>query len=158
MEHLSRPRVRVGRCRGSCTTRCWENSAAICRPLDVRTVGSCVRGSTSLRRRRLARQSAGRCWTRRSFRSRPSLERILEAVADRFGYEPPPWTAGRGSDDASRAAAAYLARRRFGYPAKSVAAALGYRDASGVSRAIHRIEAGTDDLLRSLARLERSLD
>ncbi len=69
-----------------------------------------------------------------------------------------PLAAGRRSDDASRAAAAYLARRRFGYPAKSVAAALGYRDASGVSHAIKRIEAGTDDLRRSLARLERSLD
>ena len=51
-----------------------------------------------------------------------------------------------------------LARRRFGYPAKSVAAALGYRDASGVSHAIKRIEAGPGDLRRSLARLERSLD
>ena len=89
-------------------------------------------------------------------RSRPSLERILEAVADHFGYMTPPWTAGRRRDDASRAAAASLARRRFGYPAK--AAALGYRDASGVSHAIKRIEAGTDDLRRALARLERSLD
>ena len=79
-------------------------------------------------------------------------------MADHIGYEPPPWTAGRRSDDASRAAAAYLARRRLGYPAKSVAAALGYGDASGVSHAIHRIEAGTDDLRRSRARLERSLD
>ena len=69
-----------------------------------------------------------------------------------------PLTAGRRRDDTSRAAAAYLARRRFGYPAKSVAAALGYRDASGVSHAIKRIEAGTGDLRRSLARLERSLD
>ena len=86
------------------------------------------------------------------------MERILEAAADRFGYEPPRWTAGRRSDNASRAAAAYLARRRFSYPAKSVAAALGYRDASGVSQAIHRMEAGTDDLRGSLARLERSLD
>ena len=91
-------------------------------------------------------------------RSRPSLARILEAVADHFGYEPPPWAAGRRSDHASRAAAAYLARRRFGYPAKSVAAALGYRDGSGVSHAIQRIEAGTDDLRRLLARLERTLD
>ena len=94
----------------------------------------------------------------RLFRSRPSLERILEALADHFGYEPPPWRAGRRSDDASRAVAAYLARRRFGYPAKSVAAALGYRDVNGVSHAIHRIEAGTDHLPGSLARLERSLD
>ena len=74
-------------------------------------------------------------------RSRPSLERILEAVADHFGNEPRRWPAGRRSDDASRAAAA-----------------LGYRDASGVSHAIKRIEAGTGDLRRSLARLERSLD
>ena len=65
-EQLSRLRPRVGRCRGSCTTRCWANVAATCRPLDVRTVGSCVRGSTSLHRRHLARQSAGCCWARRS--------------------------------------------------------------------------------------------
>ena len=38
------------------------------------------------------------------------------------------------------------------------AAALGDRDANGVSHAIKHIEAGTDNLLRTLARLERSLD
>ena len=33
---------RVGRCRGSCTTRCWANSAATCRPLMcVRSVRAC---------------------------------------------------------------------------------------------------------------------
>ena len=90
-------------------------------------------------------------------RSRPSLERILEAVADHFGCDGSRWTAGRRNDDASRATAAFLARVRFGYPAKAVAAALGYRDASGVSHAIRRMESGTDDLRLALASIERRL-
>ena len=60
--------------------------------------------------------------------------------------------------DAARAAAAYVARRRFGYRAKAVADALGYGDASGVSHAIRRIESGNDALHKTIARIERSLD
>ncbi len=95
--------------------------------------------------------------SRKRLRSRPSLEQILEAVARHLGHDPASWSSGHRSDDASRAAAAYVARRRFGYSAKAVAAALGYRDASGVSHAIRRIEAGTDDVRKVVSRIEGSL-
>ena len=86
------------------------------------------------------------------------MERILEAVAREFGYAEPPWSHGSRSDDAARAAAAYVARRRFGYRAKAVADALGYGHASGVSHAIRRIESANDALHKTIARIERSLD
>ena len=54
--------------------------------------------------------------------------------------------------------AAFLARVRFGYPAKAVAAALGYRDASGVSHAIKRMEFRPEDLRSALASIERRLE
>ena len=91
-------------------------------------------------------------------RERVPLERILEAAAREFGYAEPPWSHGSRSDDAARAAAAYVARRRFGYRAKAVADALGYGHASGVSHAIRRIESGNDALHKTIARIERSLD
>ncbi|HUT91486.1 MAG TPA: transposase [Thermoguttaceae bacterium] len=53
--------------------------------------------------------------------SRPPLDEVLQAVAAHFGYEEPPWSRGRRSDDASRSVAAYLGGRRFGYAAKAVA-------------------------------------
>ena len=67
------------------------------------------------------------------------------------------WSRGRRSDDASRAVAAYLARRRFGYPAGTVAEALGYRNASSIPRAVARVESGKQRLQRTVAELERSL-
>ena len=67
------------------------------------------------------------------------------------------WSPGRRSDDASRAVAAYLARRRFGYPAGTVAEALGYRNASSIPRAVARVESGNQRLQRTVAKLERSL-
>jgi len=54
--------------------------------------------------------------------------------------------------------AAYLARRRFGYPATAVEAALGYRDHGGVGRACRRIEQGTPQLHRVVERLEKPLN
>jgi len=89
--------------------------------------------------------------------SRPALEEVLQAVASHFGYEEPPWSSGRRSDDASRAVAAYLGRRRFGYAAKAVAAALGYGDASGVSHAVRRVETGAVALRKTTAEIELSL-
>ena len=52
---------------------------------------------------------------------------------------------------------AYLARRRFGYPATAVAAALGYRDHAGVGQAIRRVEQGTAQLARTVKRLQKKL-
>jgi len=63
----------------------------------------------------------------------------------------------RPTDDPSRAVAAYLAQRRFGYPAGTVAEALGYRNASSIPRAVARVESGNQRLERTVAKLERSL-
>jgi hypothetical protein len=93
----------------------------------------------------------------RQVRKRPALATITAAVAARFGVEPSRWAGGRRSDDAARAAAAYLARRRFGYSATETAAALGYRDHSGVGRAIRRVEQGTASLQRTVKNLENQL-
>lgn len=90
-------------------------------------------------------------------RSRPTLERILHVVARQFGYAEAPWSEGRRSDDAARAVAAYVARRRFGHRAGAVAEALGYGGASAVSHAIRRIERGTDKLRKTVEKIERKL-
>ena len=59
----------------------------------------------------------------RQLRPRPALETIKLEVAVGFGVAPGNWSPGRRSDDAGRAVAAYLARRRFGYSAAAVAIA-----------------------------------
>ncbi len=63
-------------------------------------------------------------------RGRPTVEAIMAAVGEHFGVDTSRWTPGHRTDDASRAVAAYLARRRFGHPAGKVAEALGYRSPS----------------------------
>jgi len=93
----------------------------------------------------------------RRLKNRPTISRILAAVADHFGYDEVPWKAGRRSEDAARAAAAYLARVRFGYSATSVGQALDYRDSSGVSHAVKRIEAAPHQLRTAIDRLEQEL-
>ncbi len=90
-------------------------------------------------------------------RSRPPLEEIVRGVGEHFGQDTTLWLPGRRSDDASRAVAAYLARRSFGYPAKEVAKALGYRSASSITKAAARIESGSQSLQRIVAKLERGL-
>jgi putative transposase len=94
---------------------------------------------------------------RKQVRRRPELATIAAAVAAHFGVERSRWALGRRSDDAARAVAAYLARRRCGYPAGETAAALGYRDHSGVGRAVRRVEQGGVDLQRTVHKLERDL-
>jgi REP element-mobilizing transposase RayT len=89
-------------------------------------------------------------------RARPSLEVICAAVGAYFGREGGCWGEGTRSDDASRAVAAYLARRRFGYSAGEVAAALGYRSHGSVRNAVARVEAGTG-LLTDIEKLFRPL-
>jgi len=90
-------------------------------------------------------------------RPRPTLEAITAAVATHFDVDAADWVPGRRSNHAARAVAAYLARRRFGYPATAVAATLGYRDHAGVGRAIRRVEQGTAQLRRTVKRLETKL-
>ena len=90
-------------------------------------------------------------------RSRPTIRTIVAAVAEQFEVDPGDWARGRRSNDAGRAVAAYLARRRFGYPATAIAAALGYRDHGGVGRAVRRVEQGTAQLQQTARRLEEKL-
>lgn len=95
-------------------------------------------------------------------RRRPPLEAIIGVVGEHFlglgfGQDTTRWSPGRRSDDASRAVAAYLARRRFGYPATEVAQALGYRSVSSVTRAVARVESSNKRLNQTVAKLERNL-
>lgn len=90
-------------------------------------------------------------------RTRPPLAEIVGIVGEHFGQDTTHWSPGRRSDDASRAVAAYLARRRFGYPAGEVAQALGYRSGSSVTRAVARVELGNERLQQTATKLERKL-
>jgi len=90
-------------------------------------------------------------------RGKPSLATIREVVAEEFGVDGSDWTKGRRSDNVSRAVAAYLARRLFGYRSKDVAAALGYSSAGGVGQAIGRVEAAGSRCARTVQRLARRL-
>lgn len=90
-------------------------------------------------------------------RQRPPVEEIVRVVAEHFKVDATSWQPGHRTDDASRAIAAYLARRRFGHPAGKVAKALGYRSASSVTRAVARVESGAEKLRRTTTKLERRL-
>lgn len=90
-------------------------------------------------------------------RRRPALEQIAEAVADYFGRDVAAWSAGTRSNDASRAVAAYLARRRFGYRAGEVAEWLGYSGHGSVRNALARVESCGNDLLDVVDELARDL-
>ena len=94
---------------------------------------------------------------RQRIRARPPLEAIVAAVGAYFGCDVQEWIAGQRTDDLSRAVGAYLARRRFGYPAGQVARALGYTNHSSVSRAIRRVEAAGRSALKAAADVEQQL-
>jgi putative transposase len=90
-------------------------------------------------------------------RQRPSVEVVVRVVAAHFGVDASRWLPGQRIDDASRAVAAYLARRRFGHSAGKVAEALGYRSGSSVTRAVARVESANEDLRNTVERLEQAL-
>ena len=90
-------------------------------------------------------------------RQRPTLQHIVDVVSKHFGQDATNWMPGRRADDAGRAMAAYLARRRFGHPVTAIARTLGYRGHSSVNYAINRIETGNEELKRTLAKIERKL-
>ena len=90
-------------------------------------------------------------------RGRPTVAAIMEAVGEHFGVDTSRWAPGHRTDDASRAVAAYLARRGFGHPAGKVAEALGYRSPSSVTRAVSRVESSNEELRRTAKQLERAL-
>jgi len=83
-------------------------------------------------------------------RQRPSLDEIAAVAAEHFGCAP-----GTRSDDLGRAAAAYLARRRFGYSMVAIARALGYRGHSSVQTAVARVESRAEGVRTTLASLEK---
>ncbi len=89
---------------------------------------------------------------------KPASPRVAEVAAVHFGQDTSRWQAGRRVDDASRAVATYLARRHYGYSAKAVAAAFGYRGHSGVNTALLRIEDGTTQLRKTINHLAKALD
>jgi len=93
----------------------------------------------------------------RRLQARPELLRIVTEVAGHFGHDASDWCRGRRVDDASRAVAAYLARRHFGYSASQVAAVLGYRSHSGVSNAIARIDSASPAIKRTADELAQKL-
>ena len=76
-------------------------------------------------------------------------------VLGEFGRDPADWSRGTRSEDAGRAVAAYLARRRFGHRATAVAVALGY--GSAVSHAVRRIDNGPAELRRTVDRISEAL-
>lgn len=90
-------------------------------------------------------------------RPRVAIDKIVAVVAAHFQVDPRQWKPGTRSDDASRAVAAYLARRRLGYSAGAVATALGYRSHGSVCNALARIESGNEGLLGTVDRLYRKL-
>ncbi|MBI4580821.1 MAG: transposase [Planctomycetes bacterium] len=109
-------------------------------------------------RRLVGRQSKDRDLpAAKRLRRRPGLSRVVQAVAEAFGADRSTWSAGRRSDDVARAAAAWLARRRFGYRAREVADALGYTSHGGVVAAIQRVEAAWPRLERTLKAVERGI-
>ncbi len=73
----------------------------------------------------------------------------------RYGREE--WSSGRRSDALGRAAAAYLARCRFGYSMVETAKALGYSGHSGVGTAVARVEAAGKSIHKTLGTLEKRL-
>ncbi len=90
-------------------------------------------------------------------RVRPPMERIAALVLRRLGSGSEQWTSGRRSDSGSRAVAAYLGRRRYGYRCTEIAAALGFVSISSVSRAVQHVEASMPEYRRVLREIEQQL-
>jgi hypothetical protein len=145
-------------------------SAAIGKPPPspfAQAIGGLLLGSTQFverMRRSLAARAPDRALPELTkLRHRPSLAEIGAAVACHFGADDRKrnhamhWQPGTRNDDASRAVAAYLARREFGYSAAEVAQALAYRSHGSVRNAILRIEQGGTELRRCLATLRAVL-
>lgn len=92
----------------------------------------------------------------RRMRDVPGLPTVVEMVGRAFGRDDELWRRGRRDDSMARAAAAYLARVRFGHPAGEIARALGYAGPSSVTRAVRRVESDLCRLARQLERIERA--
>ena len=113
-----------------------------------------------IRERLRDREQDGDVPALRALHSRPSLMVIIDHVAGAFEIEPDDMCrAASRSDDPSRAAVAWLARRRFGHAAAETARALGYARSSSIASAVQRIEASprSSTLHRTLRRIEQAL-
>ena len=77
--------------------------------------------------------------------TRPSVERVVRAVAAEFGCDASRWRPGRRADGLPRAVAAHLGRDLAGAPSQAIAAALGYRSLSSVTVACRRVERASAD-------------
>jgi len=64
------------------------------------------------------------------------------------------WSPGRRNEDASRAAAAWPAQRRFGYELREISEASGYRSHGRVVTAVQCMEAAS----QAMRRMPRSLE
>jgi uncharacterized protein YgbK (DUF1537 family) len=93
----------------------------------------------------------------REFETRPTIERITQAVCEVTAADPARWIRGRRNDDASRAMTAYVARVSYGYSSKAVAAKLGYSWHSAVHRAIGRVTSGGKTMARTLEAVQANL-
>lgn len=78
-------------------------------------------------------------------------------VAQTFNADRSRWARGYRDDGIARSAAAWIARRRFGYPATTLAEARGYRGPSSVTQALHRAEQEHTHVAATLGRIERRL-
>ena len=85
-------------------------------------------------------------------RSQPSLERIISTTADVFKADEAQWSPGRRANDASRAVAAYIARRLCRHRhCRSPGVCQGRRPT------IRRVEGSRNHLAKVLRKIERRI-
>ena len=92
----------------------------------------------------------------RRMRKVPAWGTIIELTARAFGEDAGHWRPGRRDDSIARAVAAYVARRRFGYPAGQTAQVPACTAPSSVTRAVQRVERNLPRLSGRLAKIERA--
>jgi hypothetical protein len=91
-------------------------------------------------------------------RERPTLEEIIQAVAEECRSDTRRWKRRRRSGSYARGLAAFLARRCYGYPTTAVAEALGYSSPSSVNSSIRRVKRVIPAFRERLDRIERVLE
>lgn len=87
----------------------------------------------------------------------PAMKKIVDAVCDVFKVDAKSWKSGTRSDDLSRAVAAFVARRTYGYKTGEIAGSLGYSGSSGVTQAVKRVESRVKEIADKLNAIEKAL-